>query len=223
MVQVTRPRRPPCPFRVKILKNLLLWNQMADDLETLYAASGARVLKYYQVCSNDDPVLTLTYFTARSNLVPYAFEWEKGKQWIFKKLLQSMMSKLVDAVNGMITWTYMNIKRSRSLIDLGPRSVWFNILFFFSLKAAKPIEAKFHVYPSWDGRTKYRSNGPGHMTNIAAIPRTKGRCPGKLVCSIGYTSTTKFVQTMTQGWPWLILSQGHTWYRMLLYEKKVKQ
>ena len=25
------------------------------------------------VCSNDDPRLTLTYFTARSNLVPYAF------------------------------------------------------------------------------------------------------------------------------------------------------
>ena len=35
------------------------------------------VLKYDQVCSNDDPVLILTYFTARSNLVPYAFVWEK--------------------------------------------------------------------------------------------------------------------------------------------------
>ena len=38
-----------------------------------------RVLKYYQVCSKDDLKLTLTYFTARSNLVPYAFVWEKGK------------------------------------------------------------------------------------------------------------------------------------------------
>ena len=37
------------------------------------------VLEYYQVCSNDDPGLTLTYFTATSNLVPYAFVWEKGK------------------------------------------------------------------------------------------------------------------------------------------------
>ena len=27
----------------------------------------------YQVCSNDDPGLTLTYFTARSNLIPYTF------------------------------------------------------------------------------------------------------------------------------------------------------
>ena len=37
------------------------------------------VLKCYQVCSNDDPGLNLTYLTARSNLVPYAFVWEKDK------------------------------------------------------------------------------------------------------------------------------------------------
>ena len=37
------------------------------------------ILEYYQVCSNDDPGLILTYFTARSNLVPYAFVWEEGK------------------------------------------------------------------------------------------------------------------------------------------------
>ena len=36
---------------------------------TLKVGMQHRVLKYYQVCSNDDP---------RSNLVPYAFVWEKG-------------------------------------------------------------------------------------------------------------------------------------------------
>ena len=46
---------------------------------TLNFGMHHRVLEYYQVCSNDDPGLTLTYFTARSNLVPYAFIWEKGK------------------------------------------------------------------------------------------------------------------------------------------------
>ena len=35
------------------------------------------VIEYYQVCSNDHPEMTLTYFTARSNLVPYAFVWRK--------------------------------------------------------------------------------------------------------------------------------------------------
>ena len=43
MVQVTWPIWPPCPYMVKTLKNLLLWNQKADDLET-YAASSAQVL-----------------------------------------------------------------------------------------------------------------------------------------------------------------------------------
>ena len=50
---------------------------------TLKVGMQHRVLKYYQVCSNDDPELTLTYFTARSNLVPYAFVWEKGKTMDF--------------------------------------------------------------------------------------------------------------------------------------------
>ena len=48
-------------------------------LMTLKLGMQHRVLKYYQVCSNDGPGLTLTYFTARSNLVPYAFLWETGK------------------------------------------------------------------------------------------------------------------------------------------------
>ena len=45
------------------------------------------VLEYYQVCSNDDPELTLTYFMARSNLVPYAFVWEKGKTMDFSETI----------------------------------------------------------------------------------------------------------------------------------------
>ena len=49
---------------------LLLWYQKAGDLETWYATS---VLKFYKIYSNDDTGLTLTYFTARSNLVFYAF------------------------------------------------------------------------------------------------------------------------------------------------------
>ena len=44
MVYVTWPVWPPCPYMVKTLKNLLLWNQKANDLESWYAASGTRVL-----------------------------------------------------------------------------------------------------------------------------------------------------------------------------------
>ena len=45
---------------------------------TLKVNMQHRVLKYYQVCSNDDYGLTLTYFMARSNFVPYAFVWEES-------------------------------------------------------------------------------------------------------------------------------------------------
>ena len=58
-----------------------------------------RVLRYYQICSNDDPWMTLTYFTARSNLVPYAFVWEKGKTMDFSETIAVLDIKLVDAVN----------------------------------------------------------------------------------------------------------------------------
>ena len=40
----------------------------------------------------------------------------------------------------------------------------------FSLELAKAIEAKFHVETPLDGGTKVCSNGPGHMTNMAAMP-----------------------------------------------------
>ena len=45
------------------------------------------VLKCYQDYSNDDPGLTLTYFTARSNLVPYTFVRERGKTMDFSETI----------------------------------------------------------------------------------------------------------------------------------------
>ena len=61
-------------------------------------------------------------------------------------------------------------QRSRSLIDLGPNLSDSIFLNFFSSITTRPIEAKFHVEPSWDGETKICSNGPGHMTKMVALP-----------------------------------------------------
>ena len=54
---------------------------------TLKLGMQHRVLEYYQIYSNDDPGLALTYFTARSNLVPYAFVWEKDKTMEFSETI----------------------------------------------------------------------------------------------------------------------------------------
>ena len=74
---------PPCQYIVKTLK-IFSRTQM---LMALKIGMQHRVLKFYQFYSNDDPGLTLTYFTARSNLVPYAFVWEKGKTLDFSETI----------------------------------------------------------------------------------------------------------------------------------------
>ena len=62
------------PIYGKNRKNLLLRNQKAEDLETWYTASGA-------------PSTTKFVFMARSNLVPCAFVWEKGKPMDFSETI----------------------------------------------------------------------------------------------------------------------------------------
>ena len=65
------------PIYGKNLKNLFFSGTTRPM--TLKLSVQHRARKYYQVFfSNDDPGLTLTYFTARSNLVPYAFVQDKG-------------------------------------------------------------------------------------------------------------------------------------------------
>ena len=63
---------------VKTLKNLLLENQKSYDLKTWHVASGTQAVPII-VYINDDPGLTLTYFTARSNLVTKAFSIGKSE------------------------------------------------------------------------------------------------------------------------------------------------
>ena len=82
------------------------------------------VLEYYQICSNDYPGLSLTYFTARLNLVPYASVWEKGKTIYFSETMMSKVGRC-SLLND-----YMNLyeyQRLRSFIGHGPRSLIFNI------------------------------------------------------------------------------------------------
>ena len=72
------------------------------------------------------------------------------------------------------------------------------------------------------------------MTNMATMPiygknikkssspEPIDRWSWNFVCSIVYASTTKIVQIITLGWPWLILCQGQIWWHRLLYGKKWK-
>ena len=63
---------------------------------TLNLGTRHRVLEYYKVCSNEDPGLTLTYFTTRSNLVPFAFIWKKGKTMDFSETIVYDLKLAID-------------------------------------------------------------------------------------------------------------------------------
>ena len=53
----------------------------------------------YQVCSNDDPRLTLTYLTSRSNLLPNAFKWDFFfEKVIFLKTVEALVIILTSYV-----------------------------------------------------------------------------------------------------------------------------
>ena len=128
---------------------------------------------------------------------------------------------------------HLSIRPPSSVVRLSVcRPHFLNI---FSSETTWLIKVKFHMEPQRNGGTKICSNGPSHMTKVAAMPiygknlkkssspESKGRWPWNLVCCIGCSSTTKFIQMVTLGWPWLILRQGQIWSLMPLYEKKVKQ
>ena len=83
-VLVTWPRWTPCPYMGKTFK--IFFSRTKRQM-TLKRGMQHWVLEYYQVCSNDDPGLTLTYFTARSNWVPYTLVWEKGKTKDFSEII----------------------------------------------------------------------------------------------------------------------------------------
>ena len=124
-------------------------------------------------------------------------------------------------------------QRSRSFIDLGPMSLRFTFSNFFSLETAKSIEAKFQVEPPWDGGMKVYSNGPDHMTSMAAMPIfgknlkiffSGTKQPMTLNVGMQHRVLEYYtVQMMT--WVDLdlhcILRQGQIWSLMLLYGKKV--
>ena len=121
----------------------------------------------------------------------------------------------------MSTLTYMNIKGQSHSLTLvqGHSGSTFSI--FFSWETDKPTETKLDLAPQWDRGTKFCSNGPGHMTQMAGMPisgkdmkkssslKLKGRWPWKFVLGIKSNfirsffrmGERKLFQTVQVTWP----------------------
>ena len=61
-------------------------------------------------------------------------------------------------INGQVEWPCSKVTQIQH----------FQTSFLISWESISLIEAKFHVEPHWDEGMS--SNGPGHMTKMAAIP-----------------------------------------------------
>ena len=158
-------------------------------------------------------VWPLHTFSARSNLVPYVFIWEKVKTMDFSETIVVCDIKVGRCSQQSEYIKLYEYQWTRSLIDFGPNlldSIFLN--FFFSI-TTRLIEAKFHMEPPWDGRMKAHSTGPGHMFKMATMPiygknhlkifffAIKRSMTLKLGIQHWVLSTTKFVQVMPLGWP----------------------
>ena len=73
------------------------------------------------VCINDDPGLTLTYYTARSNIVSWAFPLEKAKAVDFSETIAASVLKVGRSRHLIKFMKVCEYLRSMSFLDLGPR------------------------------------------------------------------------------------------------------
>ena len=114
-----------------MVKHLKVFLSGTKRLMALKLGMQHLVLEYYQVCSNDAPGLILTYFTARSNLVPYAFVCEKVKRIDFSKTIVVYDIKVGRCSQLNEYMKLYEYQSSRSFIDHGPNHSDSNFLNFF--------------------------------------------------------------------------------------------
>ena len=135
----------------------------------------------YQGCSNDVPDLTQTYFTARSNLVPYAFVWEKVKTMDFSEVIvvcDIKAGRCSQLNEYMMLYEY---QRSRSFIDLGPNHSDSVFLIFFFLVH---VTADFNISSAlrWAVQDQW-SSGMTMSGTWLKHGQTEVRCHKEMWCS----------------------------------------
>ena len=168
--------------------------------------------------------MTLTYFTAKSNLVPYAFVWEKGKTMDFSETIVICDIKVVDA--ELTKWVcepiWVSKVQGHSLTLVQGHSDATYSDFYF-LETAWPIEAKFHVEPLWDERTNVCAmvqvtwsmwpQYPYMVKTLKNLLKSKSRWPWKLACSHMYY----MYQFCSNDAPGLTLTYFVAWLNLVPY------
>ena len=136
-------------------------------------------------------------------------------------------SKLTESMD---LYDYKGQGHSLTLVQGHSDSTFSN--YFFSWESTMPIEAKFHVEPQRDRRTKVCSNGPGHITKMATMPiygkkifLSKTKRPMSLNVCMQH-QVLKYYPVCSNDDPGLTMTYfmtGQIWSFMILYGKKLKQ
>ena len=121
LIKRSKTKMATMPIYGKNLKKIIFSG--TKRLMTLKVGMQRLVLECYQFCSNDDPGMTLTQFTAMSKLVPYAFVWEKGKTVIFFRnywIYDIKVGRCIHLNEALWEQKIKVIHGPWSFIDLGP-------------------------------------------------------------------------------------------------------
>ena len=113
--------------------------------------------------SNDDPELTLTYLTSRSNLLPNDFKWGNFLKVDFLKTIEAKVIILTWYVLSKVTMDINQFQRSR--LTFQPRPLILELNIFFS-ETIGPIELKFHMKTPYNKLAKIYTNSFGHMADM---------------------------------------------------------
>ena len=167
MSWVTWPRWPPCPYMVKILKNLLLQNQLTNDLETWYVALCMWVLPRLFKLS---PWVDLDPFYAKVKFGHIGFCMGKVKIIYFLETIAALGLKLTWSIQLNEFMKLGEYSRSRSFFDLGQRSLRFQSSNLFFSKTVRQFGTKVHMKAWRRIGMKISTNELGHMIKMAAMP-----------------------------------------------------
>ena len=149
------------------------------------------------VCSTDDPWVTLTYFTARSNLVTYAFLYEKVKTVDFSETIAA--SGLKGSRSRHLIKRYMSIEGQGHFFTLtqGRVKQTFKLDFLrnYCTDLNQILYKSFQVQGNenlmtWCWSHDKMATAPiyGKTLQKSSSPEPEGWFPGNLVCSIGDSS-----------------------------------
>ena len=97
----------------KMATSSIYGETLSETKRPMYVA-----LSSTKLCTNEDPMLTMTYFMAISNLIPNSFIWTNVKRLIFQELMKQKIIILDRFIKHTLTMVIVMYKMPTLTFDL---------------------------------------------------------------------------------------------------------